>query len=228
MELSAVSFDIFQTLADIHPRIPAVWRGILGNDFSEGLARKGAGLLTESLPEGFREASAEFVPMREFFRRRMEKVLTAMGSDADPGTAADIFRLEHRHAVVYPDVRACLEWVRSQMAVCFASDADREMAEPFLRLVPDGAAFLSEELGAYKQDLRGRFFGRLLADTGFRPEQLLHVGDSAADVLGARQAGIRVCLLEREGSAKTGQELQPDYRIHTLAELPVLLSELKN
>lgn len=79
MAFLAVSVDIFQTLADIHPRVPAVWRGILGDQFEPELAQKAAALLGASLPEGFREAAVEFVPMREFFVRRMETVLKSLG-----------------------------------------------------------------------------------------------------------------------------------------------------
>lgn len=225
MRISVVSFDIFQTLADIHPRIPAVWQGILKEDFSEALAEKGAELLTASLPEGFREAAVEFVPMREFFRRRMEKVLAELKVSVDPEEAADIFRREHRQAVVYPDVQECLEWVGSRMATCIASDADREMAAPFLNLLPKEKAFLSEEIRAYKQDVQGRFFSRLLRETGIAPEEILHVGDSAADILGARRAGIKVCLLERNGRRNIAGIPEPDFRISTLAQLPALLSD---
>lgn len=227
MDFLAVSVDIFQTLADIHPRVPAVWQGILGDRFEPELAQKAAALLGASLPEGFREAAVEFVPMREFFVRRMETVLKSLEISADPEEAADIFRAEHGRAELYPDARPCLERVSARMPVFIASDADTEMAGPVLEKLPHGPVFLSEELRAYKQDLRGRFFRQLLEETGVAPECLLHVGDSAADILGARRAGIPVCLLERNGPWLLPGAPEPDFRIRTLAELPGLLVNLR-
>lgn len=223
MAFAAMSFDIFQTLADIHPRVPAVWRRILGDRFSPELAQKAAALLRASLPEGFQEAAVEFVPMRQFFARRMETVLKALEIPADPAEAADIFRAEHGCAELYPDARPCLEWASARVPVFIASDADAEMAGPVLEKLPHGPIFLSEELAAYKQDLRGRFFRKLLEETGIAPENLLHVGDSAADILGAHRSGIPVCLLERDGSRLLPGVPEPDFRIRTLAEFPVLL-----
>ena len=141
MAFLAVSVDIFQTLADIHPRVPAVWQGILGDRFEPELAQKAAALLGASLPEGFREAAVEFVPMREFFVRRMETVLKSLEISADPEEAADIFRAEHGRAELYPDARPCLEQVSARMPVFIASDADTEMAGPVLEKLPHGPVF---------------------------------------------------------------------------------------
>ena len=49
---------------------------------------------------------------------------------------------------------------------------------------------------------------------GCEPGEVLHVGDSTADVEGARSAGVRVLLLDRTGAGD----------LASLAEIPALLS----
>jgi putative hydrolase of the HAD superfamily len=56
-------------------------------------------------------------------------------------------------------------------------------------------------------------------------EECLYVGDSYVnDVIGAKNAGMQSCWLNRE-SLKTQDEDKADFIISKLAELPVLLKK---
>jgi putative hydrolase of the HAD superfamily len=69
-------------------------------------------------------------------------------------------------------------------------------------------------------------FHRLLAELGAKPEEAVMVGNSLErDILGARNAGITSVWLKVPGSEEPA-EVQPDYTIHGLAELPALLERL--
>jgi putative hydrolase of the HAD superfamily len=62
-------------------------------------------------------------------------------------------------------------------------------------------------------------FERALELAGAGPDEVVHVGDSLDnDVAGARSAGLRAILLQRNGAAPAGVEA-----IRSLAELPLLL-----
>ncbi|MDY6778479.1 MAG: HAD-IA family hydrolase, partial [Candidatus Nanohaloarchaea archaeon] len=56
-------------------------------------------------------------------------------------------------------------------------------------------------------------------------EEVLYVGDSWFDVAAARNAGVDVTYIEREHNADREPEMEPDYRISSLEELPELLEE---
>ncbi len=77
---------------------------------------------------------------------------------------------------------------------------------------------ISAEAGARKPD--PRIFRAALERAGVAPAEALHVGDLAdEDVEGARAAGLRAVLLDREGAAAAdGVPV-----IRSLAELPALL-----
>jgi putative hydrolase of the HAD superfamily len=84
------------------------------------------------------------------------------------------------------------------------------LAETGLTPLLDGA-LASAEVGSAKPD--GAIFRAALALAGTRPEETWHVGDTpAADVEGARAAGIRPVLIAREGAAPRGA-------VRSLAEL---------
>jgi putative hydrolase of the HAD superfamily len=74
---------------------------------------------------------------------------------------------------------------------------------------------ISTHAGAAKPEKA--IFTQALARHGFRPEDTLHVGDSLqADIVGARDAGMRPVLVDRKATT----EKMPDYlRINSLTEL---------
>jgi len=60
--------------------------------------------------------------------------------------------------------------------------------------------FTSEDARAYKP--RRELFDLALGETGLRPEEVIHIGDSlSSDVGGAASAGIRALWLNRSGKA---------------------------
>jgi putative hydrolase of the HAD superfamily len=82
--------------------------------------------------------------------------------------------------------------------------------------------FTSEIYKSYKNDSHNRMFGEVIAHYGVEPGQIIHVGDTASDVLGAARAGIRACWINRD-EAEWQQEVKPDYTVKTLDELYSLL-----
>ncbi|MNN28470.1 (S)-2-haloacid dehalogenase [compost metagenome] len=77
--------------------------------------------------------------------------------------------------------------------------------------------FTSEEYKSYKNDSRNRMFEEVIAHYGVEPEEIIHIGDSASDVLGAARAGIRSCWINRTGEVWK-PETAPDYTVKNLNE----------
>ena len=96
------------------------------------------------------------------------------------------------------------------------------MITPLLKLFEYEYAFLSEDIKSYKIDEKGRFFNHILEVTGVNPQEIIHIGDGLADIIGANRSGITTCWINREGK-KWENPVKPDYTIKNLMELNKIL-----
>jgi putative hydrolase of the HAD superfamily len=150
-------------------------------------------------------ASVEFAPWFEALYRRF----------GDP----DVWRM-------YDDVRPALERLRARrLRLGIVSNWDSR-----LRRICEGLGLdrqvdflvISAEAGVRKPD--PRIFGRALAAAGVGPDEAIHVGDLLEeDVEGARRAGIRGILIEREKRITSGPARAGVTVIRSLLELFELL-----
>ena len=87
------------------------------------------------------------------------------------------------------------------------------------------AIFISQEVGVNKPDKL--FFDRCFEKIpGFDPKQAIIVGDSlTSDILGGKNAGIATCWVNPKGKPAR-PDIQPDYEIASLTQLPALLDSL--
>ena len=85
--------------------------------------------------------------------------------------------------------------------------------------------FISEELGSHKPE--PAFFDACFAKLlDFDRTQALMVGDSlTSDILGGIRSGLRTCWVNPQGK-DAPPEIQPDYQIQGLSQLPALLEKL--
>lgn len=67
----------------------------------------------------------------------------------------------------------------------------------------------------------------LMAEAGARARETWMVGDSATDVLTARNAGVRSVGVTYGISPETLKEAPPDFLIHAMTELPALLERAR-
>jgi putative hydrolase of the HAD superfamily len=123
----------------------------------------------------------------------------------------------------YPDVLPMLARLDGRYVLGIVSNGNADLEAGALR-----GRFTfrvhADEHGVAKPD--PRLFEVVFAQTGCRPEQLVHVGDDPFfDVAGAQAAGVHAVWLNRHGSASESG-IQPDSEITTLAELPALLEGL--
>ena len=120
-----------------------------------------------------------------------------------------------------PEVLARLEAEGYSLAI--ASNFDRRLhavCDGFPALQKIGVRVISSEVG-FRKPGRG-FFAALVAQAGCDANEVLMVGDDAAnDVAGARQAGLDAVLINRHGAADADQR-RPD-EIGSLSELFGLL-----
>ena len=67
-------------------------------------------------------------------------------------------------------------------------------------------------------------FEHALSRLGLAPHEVLHVGDSDVDdVKGAKEAGLSVAWVNRDGRRRRSDVPAPDFEIRDLRQLPPLL-----
>lgn len=212
---------MFQTLVDVNARKYMVWEEILKSEFT---LNKGDMFWQDTLrrsseyTKDIKCGRSAFQPMSKTFAACYEKMFNEHGLSIDASHAVSILFKEHGRSEIFQDAIDLFSQLDSSYRVWISSDTDRDMIQPLLSYFKHELSFISEEIGAYKQDEEGRFFEHILIKTKVRPEEILHVGDGLADIIGAKRAGIDACWINRENKEWV-HDITPDYTIRSLVEL---------
>lgn len=220
MNYEVISFDIFQTLVDVNRRIPQIWRGILKDQYTDEKAREGAEAVLGALPAVYKNAvqSERFLTMAEFYRICAEKAAERLNFYVSPDEVAYHLMLEHSRAPFYPEVIGCMAKLSTRFRIVLSSDSSHLMVDGLIDKVPYEKAFISDDLKSYKGNPQGKFFNSVLETLDMPAEKIIHIGDSAADILGARRAGIASCWINRNDRLWR-REIKPDFVIRSFYDL---------
>jgi putative hydrolase of the HAD superfamily len=247
--IRAVSFDLFDTLVDLHlEQLPPVR---VEGDLVSPTAPALYALLGEGAPLSFAAFARTLRDVDRAVRRRQHQqgrevsthdrftaLAEALGVAPDP--VVERMRREHmgrlkgqvRPLPHHPELLRALR-ARVALGVC-SNFTDTETAlavldEADLRGSLDAVA-ISERVGWRKP--RREIFEALLAELDLEPAEVLHVGDNLdADVGGASVAGLRTAWLTRrvadpaEARHRHAGPL-PEFTLADLAELPALLERI--
>jgi haloacid dehalogenase superfamily, subfamily IA, variant 3 with third motif having DD or ED/haloacid dehalogenase superfamily, subfamily IA, variant 1 with third motif having Dx(3-4)D or Dx(3-4)E len=224
MRYKIISLDIFQTLADVNKRIPDIWRGILKNEYTEEKAMQGAKAALGILPGVYENAvrSEQFRTMEQVYLECADKAVKKLSFAVSPQELAYHLMFQHSKAPFYPEVPGCIEKLRAAYRIILSSDSNHLMVDDLINKIYYDKAFISDDLKSYKGDKNGKFFRGVLDRLDVSPEEILHIGDSTADVLGARRAGIASCWINRNARQWSGA-VQPDFIIERLSDLENIL-----
>lgn len=111
MKWSAVSFDLFQTLVDVDQRIPAIWKRVLKEDYTdEKAAHYGREIMKEFSPI-FRAASEQpqFFKLEHLYTQGFSVLFQKHSLPYAPAEASLAILTEHANAPFYADVPGALE-----------------------------------------------------------------------------------------------------------------------
>ena len=246
MALEAVSFDLFDTLVDLHmetlPRYTlngAERRGTHGA-LHAAVARR-APISLERFAQVLADVDRELrdahpvqgreLPTLERFRELAKRLqIEAPGLPLElTRIHMDAIRGQARPLPHHPEVLARLKG-RFLLGVCsnfsHAATARRVLEEHGLSGVFHSTVF-SEDVGLRKP--RPEIFRALLDALGVEPGAVLHVGDRLEeDVRGAAEVGMRTVWITRRcpdhrAALSAHRGPQPDHVVADLAELPALL-----
>jgi len=195
MTTKAVFFDVLGTLVELEPPWVGL-RAALGDGIPEerlvGAVRAEMAYYKAHSHEG-RDAES----LADLQTRCAQVLSHELGREVSPETLVGSLRF-----AAYPDACSALPELRSQgVKLVGVSNWDCSLGEVLDRCGLSqhlDAVVSSAGAGARKPD--PAIFERALALAGCRAGEALHVGDTPEeDVQGARAAGIRVLLLDRDG-----------------------------
>ena len=227
-DIALVSVDMFQTLVDVDSRCHPFWQQVLGESYSRERAVTYWSQLKAYLRREYRDLFARdyrFIKARTVAERAFGRMFLELelGLELDPAHAADIFVKEHGYADPFSDTGEFLHQVGRLYPICLVSDADEEMIGPLRHLYPFDHIFTSERAGSYKSSPDGALFRNVVEHYSLAPKQIVHIGDSPFDVLGAGQAGIITCWLNRLNKAWR-YDYRPHQVVQSLQEASALLA----
>jgi len=213
--------DMFQTLVDVKPRIPIIWKRILREQYTPELAESCLRWVQIKIITPYHELTGcltEFQDLKTLFTPLFKEMKQELGLDYDEATAARIFLSEHSRSVSYPDTPLFFDQWNGRAPLCLISDTDDDMIVPFLKQYSFDKVFTSENTRSYKGDPRGTIFKAVLDHYGLTPERVLHVGDGISDIKGSKNLGIQACWINRNGGEWL-YDIQPDFVIQKLTDL---------
>lgn len=224
--IQLVSVDLFGTLVDVSSGRHALWQTFLGATSTPARVEQAWALTTQLLFTSLDQiaTAATYQPLHAVLQACYMAVFAHLQVAFDPGEAARLAVRYHTQRPWFADALPCLEVVRRYYRVCLASDADEAMVGEHVRQYPFDRCFLSEHLQVYKGDALNRFFGAVVRHYALAPGQILHVGDTPAEIVAAQRVGLQTCWVNRSGRSWP-HERPPTYAVSSLDALVTLLGE---
>ena len=222
--IKVVSLDMFQTLVNLRSRKESVWRRILQNSYTDEKAniyndvsmKNIINILENQVYEG------EFKELKEVFKLGYEEAFKELEVDLDKELCADIFIEEHNLSEEYEDSLEFVKRAKEKYIVCLTSDADYIMIDNLIKRYDFNKIFISGDVKRYKKHPSGKIFNEIIKEFNVNPEEVLHIGDSTSDIVGAQNVGMKTCWINRH-DYKLKDNVVPDIRVSSLKELSNIL-----
>ena len=162
-----------------------------------------------------------FRTLREIETHNLTRVLRQFAVGADAAKYVELFFQVTTKIELYPETREVLSAL-TPVRSAIVSNADQEHVAAWDFTLPVEFILISETVRAYKP--HRVVFERALQQLDLAPHEVLHVGDSEVDdVKGAKEAGLSVAWVNRDGRRRRADVPAPDFEIRDLRQLTPLL-----
>jgi HAD superfamily hydrolase (TIGR01509 family) len=220
-----ISVDMFETLVNVDSRKYCVWRKILGESFTEQYADQcweKANKLLFGFLNNYEFPGQRFYTSKSIFEKCFFAIFKENKINFDPKMAACILATEHGLSALYEDTELFLKSVSQNYPVCLVSDTDQDMIAPFLAKFQFDKIYTSEKMHSYKIEPDSKMFLEVIRHYGVKPQEILHIGDSYSDILGASRVGIKTCWLNRTNH-KWNYQTEPNFEVKSLLDIAGIL-----
>jgi len=229
MKYKLICIDMFQTLVDITTRNEMIWKRILKDKYSEENRLFCSKLFNEKVILNFHSLTNnnEFKKLSEIFMPFYKEVSKETKLEFCEKNAVDIFIDEHNNSELYDDSLLFFQSLNKKIPICLVSDADELMIENLKTFFNFDKIFISEHSQSYKSSNNSKIFKDVLNEYNLSPKEILHIGDSLADISGANRIGIDSCWINRKNLDWKHKE-KPTYIIESLTEILKIIKEKNN
>ncbi|MEX0800021.1 MAG: HAD-IA family hydrolase [Dehalococcoidia bacterium] len=221
--IEAIAFDAYGTLFDFtEPDFIVAFAEICAD---QRLDADAADLWRRFLAAAFKFRSENhhdpiYTRYDEAWARQFEYVFRRLKLPGDPWAASHHLRERLATADAFAEVRPVLDALHSRYRLAVLSNSDDDFLHAALKRndLDFDVVVTSEQAGAIKPN--PAIFHHLAARLGLEPARILYVGDNPIpDVLGPRNAGMRVAWVVRTPQRRPSKVPPPDLRVRTLSEL---------
>lgn len=229
MKIKTLLFDVHRTLVDDSgfPR-EFIWKFIQSADVTVQYAEYEQ-RYAELVKHLFNwPAINPFIPIREIHRRKLVLLYREFGIMRDIEPDLNFLWMQMRKSQVYPEVPYVLAEVQKDYDCALVSNADND--DPLLHILEKtgykfATVVTSEMVKSYKPD--PKIFFHALSKLRCKPHEAVVIGDSPlSDILGARNAGIKMIWLNRANQVLPPAFPTPDFEIQNLTQLLPALKQL--
>ena len=227
-EIEAVAFDAYGTLINFHDdHFASTMASICaaqglaadGADFWRRFVRHAIAFYTKSRANGH-----SYHRYGDMWPAHFGAAFRSLRLDGDPHVASMHLREALASADAHPEAHEVVDALRPRYRLALLSNADDDFLLPCLERNRLHFPVLVSSERARAMKPNPAIFQLLAGELGIKPSSILHVGDSPfADVVGAREAGLRVAWINRAAMRKPRRVPEPDLRLRSLRELlPIL------
>ena len=211
----ALTFDFWGTLVDWSP----VWELVSG----EIVRKHNLKCSAQEFALSWRRAGRWFVEKmpqlkyKEMVKKSLDEVCKTFGFES-AGEEQQLF--EHwKEIKPFPEAVAVLSELKKRHKLVIVSNADPDLFDVCISKFPVefDNFFLSDVTGVTKPHFE--MYEKSIAFLGLPRSQILHVASSQMDVVGAVNAGLAVCWVNRHSEQKSPETPKPAFEIQDLREL---------
>jgi 2-haloalkanoic acid dehalogenase type II len=216
-----LSFDVFGTLINTPPTNQAVFQAILKDAGRPDIDAHDFYSYWEH--RNISHYPAPYKGYKDICRLSLTEAYEHFGVTTGRDSAIQIFFDSFPSLQLYPDVLPTLDVLGRTYKLAVVSNIDDDL----LAATPLGRDFdlvcTAQRAGGYKPD--GTLFRYLLSQSGLKPLEILHSGQSQfTDMVGGKPLGLPIAWINRRNIALSPDVPKPDFIFPGLAPLLELLA----
>jgi len=172
------------------------------------------------------ECIHSFKTIRDINTESLRLTFNQFGINADPSKYINLLFRWWCTPNLFPEVRDVIKELSPKYKIGIVSNADNETLFSALEHTKLNVDYVltSEIARSYKPNKN--IFIKCLNDLNVKKSNILYVGNSIADILGAKSVGLTMVWVNRKGITIDDNLPKPDYEVKNLSYIPKIIKKI--